>query len=431
MKIKEDILHYVWRMKLVDIRNLLTTTGHTVVMDTWGHHNHNAGPDFLEARLTIDGVNWAGHIEMHVNSSDWYRHGHQKDPAYDNVILHVVYEDDQPVYRLNGEQIPCLSIKRRISTSTMIAYNKLMAGRRWVPCVGLISSVEPITIVAAQDKMLSERLADKAQKMGDDLKSLDGDFHALIYQKLAYGLGLKVNAESMEILARSLPYNIVQRHRDNILQLEALLFGQSGLLPLQSDDAYVNTLQKEYDILQVKYNLVPMRAVQWKFSRMRPASFPTIRIAQLAQLLHQMERVDDALFSEDHLTLLKHLVLSPGGYWLTHYRFNKVAAPRNKSVGKATIDLILINVVAPLLFMYGQIRGSQDHKDKAVQLLDDIAAEKNAITKGWAALGIPCDNASQSQAMIHLKRVYCDHFKCLSCPIGHHVMRTSSWRDAT
>jgi len=420
--IKEDLLHYIWKTKSFNQQNLTTTDGREVNILTYGHHNHDAGPDFLNAKVEIEDTTWAGHIEIHIKASDWMRHRHDNDPSYQNVILHVVMDADSPIELKDGSTIPCLELKNLIDHKLIGKYHYLQNNKSWIPCEDEITSTSDIIRATAKERSLAQRLTKKASELTSELYHLNQDLNELIYQRLAWAFGLRVNAESMLTLAKSLPYNIITKHRDQSIQIEALFFGQSGLLPSDDKHEYVQVLNREYKLLKAKFNLKPLSAVQWKFSKLRPAAFPTIRIAQFASFLCSIERLDSLIFNYELSDIKKSLEIKLDGYWRDHYRFGQSSVARIKSLGKNKQGVIIINAIVPILFMYGINRQSERHKEKAIELLESLPAELNSITKRWSLLEMSNDNAADSQALIELKKSNCDQHQCMACPIGHKIV---------
>ncbi len=426
MTISEDLLHYIWKTKAFDLKDLKTTDGRLLQITHFGHHNQNAGPDFLSGRIKIDSIEWAGHIELHVFSSDWIAHKHQEDIAYANTILHVVLHNDIQIKYPDNTAMPTLELHGRIQEKSLVNYNRLFQRAQWIPCERLIRDVSSMNKTEMTQQALIDRMIEKSDGLLKELNSLNGHWHELIYRRIAWSLGLSVNGDALLELATRTPYSIVQKHRDNLIQLEALMFGQSGLLMTEKEDAHLTLLKGEYGFLQQKYQLNPMNAGQWKFSKMLPAGFPTIRIAQFANLLHQYNHLDQLLFETDTLSLQKTFEINTSDYWLYHYRFGTETARRPKVLGRQKINIILINAAAPLLFAYGSYHNESGWKEKAVDLLCNIPSEKNAIIDKWKTLGMPSDNAADSQGLLALKKSYCAQSRCLHCRIGHSIMNESS-----
>jgi len=420
---KEHFLHYLWRMKRFDLNNLLTTEGEPISIQNTGEHNQHAGPDFLNARIRVGNTLWAGHVEIHVKSSEWIKHKHQFDKAYDNVILHVVFEDDEPVKGQNGNIIPCLELRKRIPIQIHSRYQKMLHNEHWIPCQHQFSSVGEIIKNLWLDRMLVERLEQKTTAITHILDRNNNDWETTLYYFLARSFGTKVNAEPFELLARQTPYSIIAKHKNNLLQVEALLFGQAGFLAEDFEESYPQKLKTEYAFLQKKYNLVPLKKESWRFLRMRPANFPSIRIAQFAVLLFQTEYFFSKLLAVDNIKQIENmfaLKLSP--YWSNHYLFGKVATKRTKNLGKSSIHLFIINTVAPFLFLYGKHKNEPVYKEKALRLLEELPAEKNNVITSWKALGVQAESAYQTQALLQLKNEYCQKQRCLTCAIGNRIL---------
>ncbi len=421
---REDFLHYLWRMKRFDLENLRTTQGEKITINQFGSHNHDAGPDFLNARVTIGETLWAGNVEIHINSSDWNVHGHQSDKAYENVILHVVFEEDKPILRPSGERIPCLELRKRIPPNLHKTYLKLLNNEHWIPCQHHFYSVADMTKNLWLDRMLVERLERKTEDISTILKQNKNNWEETFYRSLAKNFGVKVNAFPFEMLAQSLPLLTLAKHKSNHLQIEALLFGQSGLLEEELQDAYPNQLKKEYDFLRKKHSLSPIPSQSWRFLRMRPANFPTIRLAQFATLIYQSVHLFSKILEAETVKEIEALFsITLHDYWKTHYVFDKESEARNKTLGRSTIHLFIINTIVPFLFLYGKEKVEESYKDKAFRLLEELKPEKNSIINGWKALGMEPDSAYQSQALLELKNEYCNATRCLQCGIGNKILR--------
>jgi len=423
---REDFLHYLWRMKRFDLFALQTTQGEKITIQKFGTHNHHAGPDFLDARVVIDETLWAGNVEIHVNASEWNAHGHQTDKAYDNVILHVVLEEDKPIFRRSGQRIPCLELRRRVPPNLHKTYLKLQNNEHWIPCQYHFYAVPDMTKSLWLDRMLVERLERKTQDVAIVLQQNKNNWEETFYRFLAKNFGVKVNAFPFEMLAQSLPLLTLAKHKNSQFQIEALLFGQAGLLEEEFVDDYPNQLKKEYSFLKKKHDLSPIPTQSWRFLRMRPANFPTIRLAQFATLISQSVHLFSKILEAETVKEIEGLfVVSLSDYWQDHYVFDKPSESRNKTLGRSTIHLFIINTIAPFLFLYGQHQGEEQYKDKALQLLENLKAEQNKVIRNWQALGISPDSAYQSQALLQLKKHYCDQRRCLSCAIGHQVINVS------
>ena len=422
---REDFIHYVWRQARFDLRDLKTTEGEPLSVQHFGTHNTNAGPDFSSGQVRIAGMQWAGNIEMHVRASDWYDHGHQNDPAYDNVILHVVHEEDRPVYRRNGERIPCLELRGRIPAGLLKRYWRLLHTENWVPCQHSLQAVDHSTRRHWLDQLIMRRLTARASQFTDRMEHNRRDWEEAFYQLLARALGGRVNAEAMDMLARSLPLRTLLKHKHSLLQLEALLFGQSGLLPEQQDgeETYVTLLRREYALLQTKHELRPIPATAWRYLRLRPNNFPTVRIAQFAAMLHRTGQLfGKSLAAADTRELINMFEVSLSNYWREHFRFGKTAKPAARRLGDGTVKSILINTVAPALYAYGRQRGDERYEQRAFDLLRKLPPESNIILRKWSQLGWDAEHAADSQALLELKKNYCTPVRCTDCAIGCHVL---------
>ncbi len=421
---KEELLHYVWRMQRLDCTNLLTTQGEKINILEFGNYNRNAGPDFTHARIQIGDTLWAGHVEMHLKASDWMRHGHQSDPAYHNVILHVVLEEDLPIPHPDGTRIPCLEIRSRIPQKVAKRYKSLQHNSDWISCQKLITEVPTITCQLWLDRLLVERMERRCIYIKQTLEDYKFDWEACLYQCLVRSFGMRVNSDAFEQLAKVLPPAIVRKHQHNLFQLEALFFGQAGFLQQSFSESYPLRLQREYQFLAHKFQLQPMPIVYWKFLRMRPANFPTIRIAQIAKLYHQTEHLFSkvlALRSIKEVENLFYIKLS--GYWKDHYLLDKTSTKRVKALGKNTIHLLTINTLAPILFLYGKEKDLPTYCELALQLLESIPPETNHLIAKWEDIGLKPANAYESQALLELYKAYCEPKNCLTCAIGSAILK--------
>lgn len=425
--IQEALLHYVWRSKRWDMQDLTLSDGRPLEILRFGVPNHDAGPDFLEGQVLIDGMQWYGQVEMHVRASDWNLHGHQNDPRYDNVILHVVYDHDVNIYRSDGSLIPTLIIdNRRMAPNVIDQYAQLIQSERWIPCADLITQVDDAFIRFYLDRLVAHRLAEKASLYALWLREHQGDWETVLYMAICRTLGLKVNADAMEALAQAVPLSVINKNSHDPEIVIAILYGQAGLLSSDSDPQSMKWLQS-YEFAKHKYQLQSIPQLLWKYARMRPAAFPTIRIAQLAAIyLHEsqlMQFLRDADTSDE---IKNRFAVTAHSYWDTRFVFGPpVHDKKPKKLGKATIDLLLINAIAPMLYLYGDQTGDIAYVDKAIDLLYTIEAEKNHITNGFLSLGVKARHAADSQALVHLKRQYCDSKQCLQCSIGDRLLRSS------
>jgi hypothetical protein len=418
---KESILHYVWQQKLFSTHQLKTTDGESVEVIDVGKYNSDAGPDFFNAKIKIAGTTWAGNVEIHSQSTDWIKHKHQRDKAYDNVILHVISKADTTVFRTDGDKIPQLELK--FPQAIEMNYEELVQSKKWIACEGKISEIPSIFIQNWKTALLTERLEQKMEAIQQHLNEYNQHWEEAFYITLARNFGFGTNSQAFEMLAKSIPLAVLGKHKDQILQLEALLFGQAGLLIENEKDDYVIDLNREYTFLRSKYNLRPVNALQWKLLRLRPDNFPHVRIAQFASLIHTSSKLFSKIIENTDLNYLNRLFdCAPSGYWKNHYLFGEESKLVGKKLGSGSVNIILINTVIPFLFCYASLKNNQELKDRAIQLLEQIPSERNSIITGWKNQGIQSNSAFDSQALIQLKKHYCDDKKCLRCRIGHKVL---------
>ena len=416
-------MQYVWKHRLWRSEDMVTNTGKKVRVVDPGLLNTDAGPDFFNAKIEIDGHMWVGNVEMHYRATDWKRHHHDSDKAYDSVILHVVAKDDAPVRRTNGELIPQLVLE--VSPQFNADYASLVGATIEVPCATKIKQVPHLTIVEWVEGLAFERLHGKVERIHQLLDSFNGSWEDVCYVTLARNFGFGINNDAFERLARRTPLRLLGKHSDSVLQIEALLFGQAGMLDAQKPgmDSYYNQLCTEYAFLSNKFQLTPMEKESWKLFRIRPQNFPYRRIAMLAQFIEggfrMMNRILEAE-GEKEMRALFEVELS--GYWTKHYTFGKPNERATATLSRSSTDIILINTVAPLLYAYGELTGNYEMTDKAIKLLEDLRAESNSIVSHFVVYGIDCPDALTSQALVQLKREYCDARKCIYCKIGHHLL---------
>lgn len=425
----ESFLHYIWKLKLFDFRNLTTTNNELVELVVVGTHNHHAGPDFSYARIRIGGTLWVGSVEIHKQSSDWLLHQHQKDKAYNNTILHVVYEHNQEIYRADGSTIPTLVLKNRIAEKHIQRYWTLLNGEaKGIPCEAQFLKVSEALKRMWIERLVVERLEDKIIEIKACLEQTNNNWEVTFYQFLARSFGAKQNIRAFEALAKSLPLKVLSKHKQHLFQLEALLLGQAGFLQdfdrLMEKDEYLQKLKKEYEYLAHKYQLISLNASSWKFGRMRPANFPTIRLAQFAVLVHQSHHLFSKILVEQDVSKYRNLFkIELKGYWQSHYKLGEISTARKKNLGNGTIDLILINTIVPFLFVYGVYKGKEVYKEKAIDLLQQINPEQNTIVAYWQNLGMETNSAYDTQGLLQLRNEYCNLKRCLSCAIGHKVLQ--------
>lgn len=422
---KEEFLQYVWQAALYNNEGLKTTTGKPIQVIKQGTHNKDAGPDFFNSKLIIDDTIWAGNVEIHLRSSEWMQHGHQFDSAYNNVVLHVVYEHDEEIVNQLGKVIPTLELRSLISSSVIARYNNLHLGNKWIACETMVESIDKERTLPFIHRLFVERLEDKTRYILQDLAFNQKNWEQTFYEYLARNFGFKTNALPFHILSKSLPLQVLAKHKPSLMQMEALLFGQAGFLNDSFEEDYPNQLKKEYGYLKKAHQLEPVNQTLWKFATMRPANFPTVRLAQFAHLVHH----STSLFSRCmEIRSMKELYLlfdiSLHEYWHTHYQFDQTAVHKEKKLGRSSIENIFMNTIAPFMFAYGKDKFNEPLCERSIKMMEDLPAEVNGITRNFANLGFSMDNAYQSQAFIQLKNMYCTPKNCLSCGIGNQILRT-------
>jgi len=418
----EEFLHYLWKFRLLK-RELLSRTGEPVTVIHPGEQNHNGGPDFLNARIRVGDTTWAGNVEIHINEGDWFRHNHHLDKVYENVILHVVYEEDADFSERFEYNLPILVIKGQFPEQIHDRYEDFLKNRLWIPCEHLIRNVELFYFEQWSFALLTERLGSRSGQWEKLFEANKFDWAETLFQSIARAFGLRINTLPFELLAKAIPLKIVLKYKNNQFSLEALAFGQAGMLNRSFADEYPAKLKKEYDFLAGKYSLQPMDSSLWKFLRLRPSSFPTIRIAQWAALLQRADRFFSSVLEFKTIDEIAELFsVQASEYWESHFVFDKSSSIKPKIMGSSTIYLHILNAVAPFLFFYGDYKGIKEDKEKAITLIEKVPGEKNTIITHWKQLGLPVDTALYTQALIHLKTHYCDRKKCLECRIGNKLL---------
>ncbi|HWC52135.1 MAG TPA: DUF2851 family protein [Chitinophagaceae bacterium] len=415
----ERLLQFIWQFQYFNKNDLSTTADEKLQIIIPGLFNSNQGPDFLQATIRIGTTKWVGNIELHLKTSDWKRHRHERDKNYNNVILHVVWENDT-----EESSIPVFELKSRVSKILLQRYEELMNASGFIPCEKNISSVRDIVWKSWKERLLAERLLRKAAIAENFLQENNYHWEETFWWLLARNFGIKVNADAFEAVAKSISINILAKHKNQIHQLEALLLGQAGLLNNTFKDDYSLLLQREYTFLKKKYSLRPIHQPV-HFLRMRPGNFPTIRLAQLAMLIQGSAHLFSKIKEAGSVKLVrKWFDVVANDYWHYHYRFEEPSAFKKKKLGDAMIDNIIINTICPVLFAYGNYHDENKYKEKALKWLEETAAESNSITKGFLQLGIENKNAFDSQALIELKNEYCNKKRCLDCAVGNAILKT-------
>ena len=422
---QEQLIHFIWHRKLFNQEGLKTTQQQFVEILHTGIPNQDQGPDFLQARIRLDEEIWAGHVEIHVRSSAWYLHMHDKDPHYNNVILHVVWLEDEPVITNTGSRIPCVELAKRVDQKLIQRFGHLMNNEEWIPCASSLHAVGDITRIMWLERLMAERLESKTEYISTILERCGFDWEQTFFVMLARHLGSPANSDAMENLATKIPLKVLRKHGDRPDQIESILFGVAGMLSKDIGTGYPLELKREFDFQKLKYGFQPMPGLRWKFMRMRPVHFPTIRLAQLSRIIADTPQfislLTEIVSPSDWIQ--RFMIVPENDYWDDHYHFKNTSSFVKKRLGKETAISLVINLVAPMMFVYGKMQGISILKDRAIKMLTELPAEKNAIIKGWTSCGWSAADAGQSQAMIHLKKVYCDQRRCLHCAIGLQVLK--------
>jgi hypothetical protein len=373
--------------------------------------------------LRIGDTLWAGNVEIHIKASDWFKHKHQNDGAYKNVILHVVWENDKEIALPGGFNVSALELKNFVVPGIYKKYEELKTSSRRIPCENEIHKVTKLTLHAWLDRLVAERLERKTNLISSSLEKSINDWEETFYRLILRTIGNPLNSEPFERLAAVLPFKIVAKHRADILQLESLLLGQAGFLEGSFNDEYVIRLQKEYQYLKHKLNLTPLSKSEWKFMRIRPPQFPTIRLAQIAAVIHKQEHLFRKSMEADKIVeIIKLFSVKPSEYWLTHFQPDKLSIRKAGAIGKLTIEILAINAVIPTMFIYGRNTGMEEIAEKALNLLHALKPESNSIIKKWTSIGITTSDAYETQALLQLRKEYCDRRRCVNCAIGHELM---------
>ncbi len=421
----ERLLHYVWLHRMWQPAVLKTTDGRDIQIINTGRINVHAGPDFFNATVRIADTIWVGNIEIHYNSSDWYGHGHHTDSRYNNVVLHVCKHADKDVYTQERHLIPQIEIS--VPEYVQSNYQQLINELEYPPCYRILSNINGITLRGWIDRMCFERMESKTARIETYLQENKNDWERTFFIALSRAFGFGVNAEVFERWAMSIPLNSIAHHRDNEFQVEAFFFGQAGMLEddkIKQSDTYFQNLKSEYDFLRNKFNLLPIDYKAWKFLRMRPQNFPTIRLAQLAMLYVKGALSFSTILEADGIkSLTKLLTTGVSSYWKTHYVFGKESTPSTKQIQKASIQRLILNAICPVLFAYGRYSGKDELTERAFNLLEKFPAEDDRIVRRWGELGIKAENAADSQALIHMYNAYCQRKDCLRCIIGREYLK--------
>ncbi|MEO8254475.1 MAG: DUF2851 family protein [Flavobacterium sp.] len=420
---KENFLHYLWRYKKFDVIRLETTHQETIIIHNQGEYLELAGPDFFNAQITIGNQKWAGNVEIHLKSSDWYVHHHEKDAAYENVILHVVWEHDTEVFRENNTEIPVLELKNYVDQGVLNNYHKLIAPKSWIFCEKQLQDIDDFVLKNWQERLFFERLERKSKAIYDLLQQTNTDWEAVLFCMLAKSFGLNTNGEVFFKIAQSIPFSIIRKESFEVENLEALLFGKASLLDLDKEDTYFKDLKFRYFYLLHKYQLDSRTEGQVQFFKHRPDNFPTIRLSQLAHLYYTHQNLFSKINNNYSITsIYKFFQVNTSVYWENHYQFDKESPKKAKKLSKSFVDLLLINTIIPIQFAYAKSIG-KDISEDLIATLTAIAPEKNSIVDKFGSFGIKANSAFETQSLLQLKNEYCTLGKCLDCAIGIELLK--------
>lgn len=418
----EDLLHYIWKYKLLR-EGLHLTNGEELVILHPGEHNFNAGPDFLNSRIRVGSTTWAGNVEIHIRTSDWYRHEHQWDDAYRNIILHVVYDDDALIADPSGQPLLTLIMKGKFDETILQRYEDFTGNRRWIPCEQMLPGIDKFYFSNWSPALAVERLMRKSEQFRISWESCKHDWDECFYQQLSRSFGFRINSDTFEMLAASMPLKIITRNLSSPFRLESLFYGQAGLLSAKWSEEYPQQLLKEYDHLREMHSLVPLQPGLLRFLRLRPSNFPTIRISQFCNLLNKQRDLFGSILEIDDLQgLYNYFMLQASSYWDEHFIFGKISPVSVKNLGRSSAELLIMNFVIPFLFFYGEMKQNASLRLRALDFLEKQRGEMNNIILGWKNLGMPVENALHTQALLQLKNNYCDKKRCLECRIGRKLI---------
>ncbi|MDQ8014697.1 MAG: DUF2851 family protein [Flavobacterium nitrogenifigens] len=422
---KEDFLHYLWKFKKFDSLNLESSQGEPITVLKTGDYLELAGPDFFNAYIEIGNQKWAGNVEIHLKSSDWYLHNHEKDPAYKNVILHVVWENDTAIFREDNTEIPVLVLKDYISKEIIESYNTLISPKTWVSCERQLKEIDRFVFKNWQERLFFERLERKSKFIYQLLEETNQDWEAVLFCLLAKNFGLNTNGNSFLQISKAIPFSVIRKESFEVENLEALLFGTSGLLEIEKEDVYYKDLKFRYFYLLHKYQMENTYVDPLQFFKLRPDNFPTIRLSQLVSLYHKHQnlfsKVIDLKSVNEGYRLLN---VSASPYWQNHYQFDKESPKKAKMLSKSFIDLLIINTIIPLQFAYSNIRGESIAED-LIDFINEVASEKNTIIDKFNSFGIKSQSAFESQSLLELKNEYCERKACLKCALGLELLKNN------
>lgn len=420
---KENFLHYLWKFKKFDFSNLKTSNGEAVTIINSGQYTQLAGPDFFNAQVIIANQKWAGNVEIHIKSSDWYAHNHERDTNYDSVILHVVWQHDTEIFRRDNSEIPVLELKNYVSNEVLDNYQQLMTPKSWIFCEKEIATIDEFAFKNWQERLFFERLERKSKPIQELAVQTNNDWEAVFFQMLAKNFGLNTNGEIFLKIAQSIPYNIVRKEQFEVENLEALIFGNAGLLDAEKEDNYYKDLKFRFFYLLHKYQIEKTIIEPVQFFKHRPDNFPTIRLSQLANLYHNQQNLFSKIIEISDIKSIYDLFnISVSDYWKTHYSFDKESPKKSKILSKSFIDLLIINTIIPIKFAYAKSLG-KEISEELIEILNAVSPENNSIIDKFASFGIKSKSAFETQSLLQLKNEYCNKQRCLDCAIGSFLMK--------
>lgn len=422
---KEDFLHYLWKFKKFDISSLKTSNGEDITIVNVGQYLQLAGPDFFNAQITIGNQKWAGNVEIHIKSSDWYIHHHERDEAYDSVILHVVWEHDTEVFRKNNTEIPVLELKNYVSKETLEKYQSLLTPKSWIYCEKQLEAINEFKVNNWKERLFFERLERKSINIQELLVQTNQDWEAVLFCLLAKNFGLNTNGELFLKIAQSIPFSVFRKESFELENIEALLFGKAGLLNIEKEDRYFKNLLTRFNYLEHKFQLEQSVFEPVQFFKHRPDNFPTIRLSQLANVYHSQHNLFSKVVNANSIeSIYDFFRVSVSNYWQNHYQFDKESPKKNKMLSKSFIDLIVINTIIPIQFAYAKSQGKEISED-LIRLMQNVAPESNTIIQKFSSFGVKSKNAFDTQSLLQLKNEYCNKSKCLDCAIGIELLKKS------
>ncbi|PBI91763.1 hypothetical protein BSF41_13680 [Flavobacterium sp. ACN2] len=422
---KEDFLHYIWKFKKFDSLNLKSVQGELITILKTGDYLELAGPDFFNAHIEIGSQKWAGNVEIHLKSSDWYLHNHEKDPAYKNVILHVVWENDTAIFRENNTEIPVLVLKDYVSKEIIENYKALVSPKTWIFCERQLKDIDRFVFKNWQERLFFERLERKSKFIAQLLEETNQDWEAVLFCLLAKNFGLNTNGNSFLQISMAIPFSVIRKESFEIENLEALLFGTAGLLEVEKEDVYYKDLKFRYFYLLHKYQIEKTYTEPLQFFKLRPDNFPTIRLSQLAALYHKHQNLFSKIIDLKSVDAVYRLLsVSASSYWQNHYQFDKDSPKKPKTLSKSFIDLLIINTIIPLQFTYSNIIGESISED-LIDFMNEVTSEKNVIMDKFNSFGIQSKTAFESQTLLELKNEYCERKACLKCAIGLELLKNN------